>query len=60
MTRTCQVTLYTGGSYILIQEEKDGRKLILKVGSRCLIGAESRYAVVELELCGLIWAVLKL
>ena len=46
--------------YILLQEEKDGRKLFLKAGSMCLNGAESRYAVVELELCGLVWVVLKL
>ena len=58
--------LYTDAScinglgFILMQEEQDGRRLIVEAGSRCLTGAETRYAVVELELCGVVWAALKL
>ena len=58
--------LYTDAScinglgFILMQEEPDGRRLIVEAGSRCLTGAETRYAVVELELCGVVWAALKL
>ena len=48
-----------GMGYALFQIEKDGRKLLVEAGSRCLTPAETRYAVVELEMAASVWSMLK-
>ena len=57
--------LYTDASklhglgFALLQEEADGARLLLEAGSRSLSSPESRYAVVELEMAAIAFAVRK-
>ena len=48
-----------GLGFILMQKQEDDSWHIVQCGSRFLTETESRYAAVELELLGIVWAVLK-
>ena len=48
----------TGLGYVLIQEQHQGPRLIT-CGSRFLSEAEKNYAVIELELLAIVWAIQK-
>jgi hypothetical protein len=48
-----------GYGFILFQLEEDGSRKILEAGSRCLTDAETRYAVVEIEMGASVWAMNK-
>ncbi len=46
-----------GIGFALIQEGPDGQKRLITCGSRGLNSAESRYAPVELECLGMVYAI---
>ena len=48
-----------GLRFVLTQKKPDNTWRTVQAGSRFLSGAESRYAVIELELLGVAWAVTK-
>ena len=48
-----------GLGFVLAQKQPDNTWHTVQAGSRFLSGAESRYAVIELELLGVAWAVTK-
>ena len=48
-----------GLGFALLQLCPDGTRRLIQCGSRFLTDAESRYAMVELELLGVVWAVRK-
>ena len=45
-----------GLGFALLQEDQDGNKRLLQAGSRFITETEARYAMVELELLGVTWA----
>ena len=49
----------TGLGFLLVQTSPNGRKRLIQCGSRSLQPAEKRYAVIELELLGLVFALKK-
>ena len=48
-----------GLGYVLLQEDLEGRQRLLEAGSRFISETESRYAMVELELLAVTWALKK-
>ena len=48
-----------GLRFVLTQKQPDNTWRTVQAGSRFLFGAESRYAMIELELLGIAWAVTK-
>ena len=48
-----------GIGYALVQKDDDGRTRVIQCGSRSLSNAERNYAVVELELLAIVWAIRK-
>ena len=48
-----------GIGFALMQEGEEGKLYLVACGSRSLIPAESRYAIIELECLGVCWAIRK-
>ena len=48
-----------GIGFILKQLQNDGSWRMVRAGSRCLTSAESRYAMIELEMMAIVWAIHK-
>ena len=46
-----------GIGYALLQKKPDGKRTLIRCGSRSLTSAETRYAVIELECMGIAWGV---
>ena len=57
-TRLCTDASRKGLGFIL-QQKQDENWVLVQAGSRFLSDAESRYAVIELELLGVTWAITK-
>jgi hypothetical protein len=49
-----------GLGFVLRQQHPDGRWRLVQCGSRFITDTESRYAIIELEMLGVVWAVKKL
>ena len=58
-TRLCTDASRQGLGFILQQQSPTGKWGLIQAGSRFLTAAESRYAVIELELLAVAWSVLK-
>ena len=58
-TRLCTDASRQGLGFVLQQQSTAGKWILVQAGSRFLSGAESRYAIIELELLVVAWAVLK-
>ena len=58
-TRICTDASRQGVGFVLQQQTPAGRWTLIQAGSRFLSSAESRYAIVELELLAVTWAVSK-
>ena len=58
-TRLCTDASRQGLGFILQQKTDDNTWALIQAGSRFLTGAESRYAVIELELLAIAWAITK-
>ena len=58
-TRLCADASKSGLGFILQQKSVDGPWLLIQAGSQFLTETESHYAVVELELLAILWAVSK-
>ena len=48
-----------GIGFVLKQKQSDGTWRFVQEGSRFLTGTETRYAMIEIELLGIVWAVEK-
>jgi len=57
-TRLCTDASRQGLGFIL-QQKQDDNWVLVQAGSRFLSDAESRYAIIELELLGVTWAITK-
>ena len=57
-TRICTDASRQGLGFVL-QQRTDDRWVLVQAGSRFLSGPESRYAIVELELLAVSWAIIK-
>jgi len=58
-TRLCTDASRQGLGFVLQQLATDDKWHLVQAGSRCLTDAESRYAVIELELLTVTWAIWK-
>ena len=58
-TRLCTDASRQGLGFVLQQQSTAGKWILVQAGSRFLSGAESRYAIIELKLLAVAWAVLK-
>ena len=58
-TRLCTDASRTGIGFILQQQSPAGQWSLIQAGSRFLSGAKSRYAVIELEMLAVTWAMMK-
>ena len=58
-TRLCTDASRKGLGFILQQQKVDSTWTLTQAGSRFLTDAESRYAVIELELLAVSWAIIK-
>ena len=58
-TRLCTDASRQGLGFVLQQQGADAQWNLVQAGSRCLTDTESRYAVIELELLAVTWAVWK-
>lgn len=58
-TRLCTDASRQGLGFVLQQQSDDGMWNLVQAGSRFLTDAESRYAVIELEMLAVCWAVMK-
>ena len=58
-TRLCTDASRTGLGFVLQQKQEDDSWRTVQTGSRFLTDAESRYAVIELEMLGVAWAIQK-
>ena len=58
-TRLCTDASRHGLGFILQQQNSDGKWTLTQAGSRFLSDAESRYAIIELEMLAVCWAILK-
>ena len=57
-TKLCTDASRTGIGFLLMQKQDKDWKAI-QTGSRFLTDTESRYAVIELEMLGVVWAIMK-
>ena len=57
-TRLCTDASRQGLGFVL-QQKRDDNWVLVQAGSRFLSDAESRYAIIELELLGVTWAIAK-
>ena len=58
-TRLCTDASRHGLGFVLQQKSSDDKWSVVQAGSRFLSDAESRYAVIELEMLAVCWAILK-
>ena len=58
-TRICTDASRQGLGFIMQQQTAEGQWHLIQAGSRCLTDAEARYAVIELELLAVTWAIWK-
>jgi len=59
-TRLCTNASQHGLGFVLQQQQLETKQwLLVQAGSRFLTPAESRYAVIELELLAVAWAIMK-
>ena len=58
-TRLCTDASRQGIGFVLQQQSPTGQWSLIQAGSRFLSEAESRYAVIELEMLAVTWAVMK-
>ena len=58
-TRICTDASRQGLGFVLQQQSTQGEWTLVQAGSRFLSNAESRYAIIELELLAVTWAILK-
>ena len=58
-TRLCTDASRQGIGFVLQQQSTAGQWVLIQAGSRFLSSPESRYAIIELELLAVTWAVLK-
>ena len=58
-TRLCTDASRHGLVFILQQQNPDGKRCLTQAGSRFLSDAEGRYAIIELELLAVCWAIVK-
>ena len=58
-TRVCTDASRQGLGFVMQQQTPEGQWRLVQAGSRCLTDAESRYAVIELELLAITWAIWK-
>ena len=58
-TRVCTDASRQGLGFVMQQQTAEGQWRLVQAGSRCLTDAESRYAVIELELLAVTWAIWK-
>ena len=58
-TRLCTDASRQGLGFVLQQEATNGQWTLVQAGSRFLSSAESRYAIIELGLLAVAWAVSK-
>ena len=56
-TRLCTDASRHGLGFVLQQEQSDGHWALIQAGSRFLTDTETRYAVIELEMLAVTWAV---
>ena len=59
LTRICTDASRQGVGFVLQQQSPKGQWTLVQAGSRFLSSAESRYAIIELELLAVAWAVSK-
>jgi len=58
-TRICTDASRQGLGFVMQQQTAEGQWNLVQAGSRCLTDAESRYAVIKLELLAVTWAIWK-
>ena len=58
-TRLCTDASRHGLGFVLQQQNPDGKWCLTQAGSRFLSDAEGRYAIIELELLAVCWAIVK-
>jgi len=58
-TRLCTDASRQGLGFVLQQQTHDGKWTLIQAGCRFLFDTESRYAIIELELLAVCWAILK-
>ena len=58
-TRVCTDASRQGLGFVMQQQTAEGQWHLVQAASRCLTDAESRYAVIELELLAITWAIWK-
>ena len=58
-TRLCTDASRQGLGFVLQQQSTPGQWTLVQAGSRFLSSAESRYAIIELEMLAVAWAVMK-
>ena len=58
-TRLCTDASRHGLGFILQQQNRDGKWTLVQAGSHFLSDAEHRYAIIELEMLAVCWAILK-
>ena len=58
-TRVCTDASRQGLGFVMQQQTAEGKWCLVQAGSHCLTDAESRYAVIELELLVITWGIWK-